>query len=314
MKTKLVLFTSIFLNLMFAGALTLLLSRCAGLQTGAPTVIVTRDSATLGARQGGAVKSPRVPVDPPRHAVFDWHQVESEDYRRYMANLRAVGCPDKTVKDIVIADVNDLFSSRMASVTKTNQYQYWRKEPVSRSEAQEKQLRDLYAQKREVLKALGFDAPDFTDLLGEAFRDKLEEQDLQLEFLSELKRQPVKETLFQAAQQELAEGNSVVRHGEIEEQTQARIQSLLTPEEFKDYELRASTDALQLRGLLDPLALTEQEYRTIFDSWRTLKSFNPGTADYHEAQQANETVVQQLLGPDRFRLYLDEVKLLGYAR
>src|SRR5437899_3128213 len=31
---------------------------------------------------------------------FDWRQVESEDYRQYVANLRALGCPEQTVRDI----------------------------------------------------------------------------------------------------------------------------------------------------------------------------------------------------------------------
>jgi hypothetical protein len=58
--------------------------------------------------------------------------------------LRAIGCPEKTIKDIIAADVNDLFASRMASVTQTNQYRYWRQETMSRSEEQQTQLRDLY--------------------------------------------------------------------------------------------------------------------------------------------------------------------------
>jgi hypothetical protein len=250
----------------------------------------------------------------PPHSRFDWRQVESDDYKQYLANLRAIGCPEKTVRDIIVADVNDLFASKAAALTRTNQYQYWRKEPVTRSEEQAKRLRDLYTQKREVMKTLGVDATDFTDLLGEAFRDNMEERELELAFLPESKRQQVKETLFVQAQQEVAEGNDVSRHGAIEQETQARIGSLLTPEEYKEYELRCSMDALQLRGVLDGTALTEQEFRVIFDSWRSLKAFSPGTAEYREAQQSSETTIQQLLGPDRFQFYLGGVKLLGYAK
>jgi len=244
---------------------------------------------------------------------FDWRQVESEDYTRYLANLRAIGCPEKTIRDIIVADVNDLFASKVASLTKTNEYQYWKKEPVSRSEEQVKQLRDLYAQKRDLLKALGVDAPDFTDLLGEAYRDNIEERMLQLAFLPESKRRAVTETLFEQARQEIAEGNNVARRDVIEQQAQARIQSLLTPEEFKEYELRSSTDALQLRGTLEVVRLTEQEFRLVFDSWRSLKALRPGTEEYRTAQQESETALQQLLGPDRFQSYLWGVKLLGYA-
>ena len=57
-----------------------------------------------------------------------------------------------------------------------------------------------------------------------------------------------------------------------------------------------------------------QEFRTIFDSWRNLKAFSPGTAEYRETQQSSETTLQQLLGPDRFRRYLGAVKPLGYSK
>src|SRR5437879_3228181 len=36
---------------------------------------------------------------------FRWRQLESEDYAQYVANLRKVGCPEKTIRDIVVADL-----------------------------------------------------------------------------------------------------------------------------------------------------------------------------------------------------------------
>lgn len=100
----------------------------------------------------------------------------------------------------------------------------------------------------------------------------------------------------------------------FEEETQARIRSLLTAEEYKEYELRCSTDAAQLRQVLDGAVLTETEFRVIFDSWRSLKAFSPGTAEYRQAQESSETTIQQLLGPDRFQLYLGGVKMIGYVK
>jgi len=250
----------------------------------------------------------------PRLAPFDWRQVECEDYRQYIANLRAIGCPETTIKDIIVADVNELFASRTAALTQTNQYRYWRRETVSRSEEQQKQLQALYLQKQELLKALGVGTLDFTGLLSEAFRDNLEERELQLAYLPGAKQQQIKEVLFQQAQQEVADGNSVEQAGAREQAAQARIQSLLTPEEFREYELRCSTDANMLRGVLDPVGLSEPEFRAVFDSWRSLKAYSPGTAEYLAAQQSSEAALQQLLGPDRFQLYLGGVKLLGYTR
>jgi len=44
--------------------------------------------------------------------VFDWNQVESDDYRAYIANLRAIKCPEETIRDLIFADVRKLFAAR----------------------------------------------------------------------------------------------------------------------------------------------------------------------------------------------------------
>jgi hypothetical protein len=36
---------------------------------------------------------------------FIWTQIESTNYSEYIANLRSIGCPERTVRDIVTADV-----------------------------------------------------------------------------------------------------------------------------------------------------------------------------------------------------------------
>ena len=43
---------------------------------------------------------------------FHWCQVESTDYRTYMANLRGIGCPESTIRDIITADLGGLYASR----------------------------------------------------------------------------------------------------------------------------------------------------------------------------------------------------------
>ena len=43
---------------------------------------------------------------------FNWSQVESSDYNAYIANMRSIGCPEQTIRDIVTADVDSLYASR----------------------------------------------------------------------------------------------------------------------------------------------------------------------------------------------------------
>src|SRR5579859_5399631 len=40
------------------------------------------------------------PIEP-----FRWAQLESTDYRQYLANLPRIGCPEQTIRDIITADV-----------------------------------------------------------------------------------------------------------------------------------------------------------------------------------------------------------------
>ena len=45
---------------------------------------------------------------------FHWAQIEAADYRTYIGNLRGIGCPEQTIRDIIIADVHSLYAPRIA--------------------------------------------------------------------------------------------------------------------------------------------------------------------------------------------------------
>src|SRR5881394_530262 len=64
-----------------------------------------------------------------RRQFFSWKEVESPDYPTYIANLRDIGCPEQTIRDIIIADVNAMFSRRRATELVTAEQQWWKSEP-----------------------------------------------------------------------------------------------------------------------------------------------------------------------------------------
>jgi hypothetical protein len=51
-------------------------------------------------------------IQPQPVRQFQWKQLESSDYRTYIANLRAIGCPRQTIRDIITADVDSLYAPR----------------------------------------------------------------------------------------------------------------------------------------------------------------------------------------------------------
>src|SRR5207249_7992554 len=64
-----------------------------------------------------------------RRQIFSWHEIESSDYPTYISNLREIGCPEQTIRDIIIADVNALYSLKRATNLVTSEQQWWRSEP-----------------------------------------------------------------------------------------------------------------------------------------------------------------------------------------
>src|SRR6185503_2879227 len=73
----------------------------------APETLVT-EAITNRAEQGAeAVRLHPPPAE--TSARMHWNMVESKDYPVYIGNLRAIGCPEPTIRDIIYADVSELF-------------------------------------------------------------------------------------------------------------------------------------------------------------------------------------------------------------
>ena len=43
---------------------------------------------------------------------FSWSQLESTNYHAYITNLRRVGCPEQTIRDIITADIDGVYAGR----------------------------------------------------------------------------------------------------------------------------------------------------------------------------------------------------------
>src|SRR5689334_19169523 len=81
-----------------------------------------------------------------RRQPFTWSEIESPDYRTYIANLRRGGCPEKTIRDIIVADVNDLYAERIAKEIVFPEQKWWLPQPdMDAFESGMSQLRALEA-------------------------------------------------------------------------------------------------------------------------------------------------------------------------
>src|SRR5436190_23936040 len=120
MKLSTIVFCSVLLNVLLLGLL------CnPGFKQRSPVVLLNQ----ITNRQVRAVAPLTKQTDSPAvreiTEAFQWSQLESEDYRVYAANLRKLGCPEATVRDIVIADVNELFYRRVYDMVASVQNRFW---------------------------------------------------------------------------------------------------------------------------------------------------------------------------------------------
>jgi hypothetical protein len=60
------------------------------------------------------------PIEETGKQVFSWSQIESTDYRTYIVNLRSIGCPEQTIRDIITADVHELLLMHHKALQRTN--------------------------------------------------------------------------------------------------------------------------------------------------------------------------------------------------
>lgn len=200
---------------------------------------------------------------------FHWAQLESQDYREYVANLRAIGCPEATIRDIISADVRDLYARRIKELIASETARFW--DLLADKEAFEKivdekhkQLNQLDDEQSELLEALiGVSG-------GRVVSDEAHAEALQaeagraaLDFLNPATTRQVLalEQKYRALEirlgagspsggpEKLSRADFEARRQELRVQKDRELASLLTPSELEEYRLRRSPVLESVRKL-----------------------------------------------------------------
>ncbi len=58
---------------------------------------------------------PSAPATETPGTTTPWQLIASADYRQYIGNLRAVGCPDWLIRDIIVAAIDDSYQQKTKS-------------------------------------------------------------------------------------------------------------------------------------------------------------------------------------------------------
>jgi hypothetical protein len=262
-----------------------------------------------------------------RRQFFSWQEVESPDYPTYIANLRNIGCPEQTIRDIIIADVNGLYARKRALELVTPEQQWWRSEPDTNvlQVALEKS-RVLDDERRNLLSRLlgpSWESGDLVNLprpshpgvvldgpvLGALSADtKQAIQDINVR--SEARMQSYLDSMRQQGK-----AADPVELAKLRQQTRDDLARVLAPAQLEEFLLRYSQYANNLRSELGQLRFfnaTPDEFRAIFKATDSLDqqiqlladSTDPNSAQARQAlQDQRDNALKIALGADRYAEY-----------
>ena len=262
-----------------------------------------------------------------RKQFFSWQEVESDDYPTYIAKLRDIGCPEQTIRDIIIADVNALYARKRATEIVTPEQQWWRVEPdanvvqlaTAKSRELDRERRDLLAR----LLGANWEGGDLVSLPRPTRPGVLLDGPVLGGLPNDVKqaveqvsaRSQDRLAAYTEAQTAAGQLLDPVELAKFRQQTRNELAGVLSPAQLEEFLLRYSQNASSLRtelGRLKYFDATPDEFRTIF---RATDSFDqqlalladtgdPNTAAQRRAlEEQRATALKNALGPQRFEQF-----------
>lgn len=328
MKRSGLVILSLSLNLLLAGTVAWAIHRRNSHPSASPTPTPAQHTVNVSVL-------PSIPSEPPPiqtnevTAPFHWGMVESTDYPAYVENLRAIGCPEQRIRDIIVADVDDLFAQKARDYIAPLQSQFWQlaSQPrdIEKNIAEHgKALEQMIKEREQIFQTLFNESnPRRSWRSTQRDQNRNANRNAQLDFLDESKRNAVI-----AAQDELNSALSEIRQmkftgsreevrtqrnakdAEARKASEDKLRTLLSPEEFAEYKLRNS-DSASVRYQLARMTLSETEAHSIAgivaakaDTAEDSQAKDPAAKAAKEArEQKAQEQIKQLLGDTRYAEY-----------
>jgi hypothetical protein len=252
-------------------------------------------------------------------ALVPWRLIASADYHQYIANLRAAGCPEWLIRDIIVADIDDLYQQKAR--TDPVYFAPWQGADLRRKAArgQSAKLNVLRQEKRALVKSLlGYEWENYAEEVWN--QDLL--TSLTFGFLPDDK---VSQVLFikgkyaEAAQTVREAANFILidedreRLQSLYEGFETDLSQLLDASELDELQLRAQQGFIVANDIhFDGVAISREELRELVRMSKPFQDvarseFVPdhplSEAEQAEKETAFETQVKNLLGPQRFADY-----------
>ena len=210
-------------------------------------------------------------------ASIRWASLSDDDYLKYLTELKRIGCPLRTLKDIIEGDVEDLYRPQLAAASGP----YWSHSVRAR--------RDVVLKKVELIAFL-FAHVEGRDLARFQPADSVEAI---LETHAILARHLVRDSRHGSQARDLTE--------DLEKETLEALSKHLDAEGILEHRLKHSTIARQLREQLRRFTPTDVEFRAIFAAVDQPKS--AGLVPLVPGTDSRPIPLSEALGPVRYEEY-----------
>ncbi len=232
------------------------------------------------------LKEPTVPVPPAldnvvlktnvlvRHQSFSWDLIQSTNYAILITNLRVIGCPEQTIRDIIASAINRIYARRQVTEVDYPNFQWWKSTPdPALVQAAGEKIQSLEAERRDLLTSLlgaGWDTQGkelvaarsgmtLTGPILGALPDQTKQAALDIIAAAQLKIEA-----YQEAQRLAGKDTDPMLMTRLREEPLASLASVLAPEAYDEFVLRYSPAARQLRQLMQTMDLTPDQFHTLF--------------------------------------------------
>ena len=216
-------------------------------------------------------------------AQVSWRDLQAEDLKEFIRKLRAVNCPETSVQDLVLAEVNRRYAPKFRSLGSARPYQddYWKPykrnyDPaeMKKNRARARQQQDWQKEKTAlVVELLGADV-EKQHRKEEGIDTDAWNMGGNLAFLPESKREAVqkflddfqdKEQAFYASIKGSWDSDARAQQKKLEQEKFDGLAQILTPAELREYELRNAQVASQLASDIHGVSITREQYEALFD-------------------------------------------------
>ena len=325
MSLQRLLMISILANLVcFVGLFWLTTDRQSSTEPSQP--VPTGEPVNPGQAIGQAAPPERIVREVER---FRWSQIESDDYKEYIQNLRDIGCPEETIRNLVKQDLDKYYDQRKADILSKSpaRKEFWKSGNPSSlgrpSASASSQMAQLDREKNEVLgelfKPSGLAAINRPGPLARARSQAKsgyamdfipEETKAQLNTLE----QEYGSQLLKKMAQGASDAQDMAEIRQLRQNRDSSIATMLTPEQKTEYDLRKSPTAANMRLQMDGFDPSEDEFRDIFGARKAFDdehgvvpgaSISAGDMEVRQfAEQEMNNQIHTSLGDDRYQDYL----------